>query len=302
MRLALKFAIVLVLTLAILVPLAMIRGTISERQAFRQQAVDEVARSHAGAQQLAGPVLVVPYTETVEVEERDANGVLHKQLRQQDGRWTFFPKRTQLLGRVSPSIRKLGLHEVRVYELQATLEAAFDEDAHDWGNELSEKLARHPLTVAGLDGHQGVVRLSLSLGVPIIGLGASAPSYYPPLGPRLGTRMILPEHAGVANAIGAVVGQVSMAATGLVTAPGPGLFVAHLPDGPKRFNDRDRALAALESSLSGEAEARARAAGVEEMRLTVIRDLTEIAVEGKPMFIEAQVKVVAQGRPRIATG
>ena len=126
MRLALKFAIVLVLTLAILVPLAMIRGTISERQAFRQQAVDEVARSHAGAQQLAGPVLVVPYTETVEVEERDANGVLHKQLRQQDGRWTFFPKRTQLQGRVSPSIRKLGLHEVRVYELQATLDAAFD--------------------------------------------------------------------------------------------------------------------------------------------------------------------------------
>ena len=71
-------------------------------------------------------MLVVPYTETVEVEERDANGVLHKQLRQQDGRWTFFPKRTQLQGRVSPSIRKLGLHEVRVYEAQATLDAAFD--------------------------------------------------------------------------------------------------------------------------------------------------------------------------------
>lgn len=207
--------------------------------------------------------------------------------------------------RIAASPEDLAARIIAQLESQTTdclLEAAFDEDAHDWGNELSEKLARHPLTVAGLDGHQGVVRLSLSLGVPIIGLGASAPSYYPPLGPRLGTRMILPEHAGVANAIGAVVGQVSMAATGLVTAPGPGLFVAHLPDGPKRFNDRDRALAALESSLSGEAEARARAAGVEEMRLTVIRDLTEIAVEGKPMFIEAQVKVVAQGRPRIATG
>ena len=86
MRLAVKFAIVFVLTLAILVPLAMIRGAIAERQQFRQQAVEEVARSYAGAQDIVGPVLVVPYTETVEVEERDANGVLHKQLRQQDGR------------------------------------------------------------------------------------------------------------------------------------------------------------------------------------------------------------------------
>lgn len=182
------------------------------------------------------------------------------------------------------------------------LEAAFDEDKRDWGNETSEKLARHTLTLAGLDRHRGVVQTTLSLGVPIIGLGASAPSYYPPLGPRLGTRMILPEHAGVANAIGAVVGQVSMAATGIVTSPGPGVFAAHLPAGPQRFDDRDQALAALERALKAEAEAQANAAGVEEVRLTVTRDISEIEIEGQPMFIEAKIKVTAQGRPRIATG
>jgi len=180
------------------------------------------------------------------------------------------------------------------------LEAAFDEDARDWSPETPERLTRHPLSVAGLDGHQGVVRLSLTLGVPVIGLGASAPSYYPPLGPRLGTRMVLPEHAGVANAIGAVVGQVSMSATGIVTAPGPGIFAAHLPDGPQRFGSRDQALAALEAHLTAVASARARAAGVEEIRLTVARDVSEIAVEGQPMFIEASLTVTAQGRPRIA--
>lgn len=180
------------------------------------------------------------------------------------------------------------------------LEAAFGEDGRDWGQETPEKLTRHPLTAAGLDQHQGVVRLSLTLGVPVIGLGASAPSYYPPLGPRLGTRMILPAHAGVANAIGAVVGQVSMTATGIVTAPGPGIFAAHLPDGPKRFGTRDQALGALETHLTLEARARARAAGVEEIRLSVARDISEIEIEGQPMFIEAKLMVTAQGRPRIA--
>jgi inner membrane protein len=126
MRLALKFAIVLFLTLAILLPLAMIRGTISERQQFRRQAVEEVTRSYAGAQRLAGPVLVVPYREQVEEQERDASGVPHTRVRVVERQWTFFPKTLRLQGRVLPSIRRRGLHEVRVYELQAMLDAAFD--------------------------------------------------------------------------------------------------------------------------------------------------------------------------------
>jgi N-methylhydantoinase A/oxoprolinase/acetone carboxylase beta subunit len=207
--------------------------------------------------------------------------------------------------RIAASPEDLATRIIAQLEAQTAdclLEAAFSDDTHDWGLESPEKLTRHALTVAGLDRHSGVVKVSLSLGVPIIGLGASAPSYYPPLGDRLGTKMILPEHAGVANAIGAVVGQVAMHATGIVTTPGPGAFAAHLPSGPKRFPSRDAAMAALEEALAAEATASARAAGVEEIRLTTARDITEIEVEGQSMFIEATVKITAQGRPRIAVG
>jgi len=164
------------------------------------------------------------------------------------------------------------------------------------------ELARHPLTRAGLDGHQGVVRVGLGLGVPVIGLGASAGTYYGAVGTRLGARMILPGHADVSNAIGAVVGQVAMVATGTVTSGGPGVFVAHLAAGPRRFDARDAALAALEAALAEDARARARAAGVEEIRLSVAREIDEVAVENQPMFIEARLRVTAQGRPRIAVG
>ncbi len=181
------------------------------------------------------------------------------------------------------------------------LETAFAEDGRDFGAS-PETLARHGLTVAGLDRHRGVIQTSLTLGVPVIGLGASAPAYYGAVGHRLGARMILPAHAGVANAIGAVVGQVAMAATGTVTSPGPGSFAVHLPGGPVRFIDRGLALAALEAALTLEASAKARAAGVEDIRLTVDRDVTEVDIEGQPMFIEARLRVTAQGRPRIASG
>ena len=126
MRLGLKIAMVVVLVLAILIPLAMIRGTIAERQQYRQQAVEDVTRSYAGEQGIAGPVLVVPYREQAEVEERDAQGVLRRQVRDVDGQWLFFPKTLALQGKVAPSIRKRGLHQVRVYELQGTIDARFD--------------------------------------------------------------------------------------------------------------------------------------------------------------------------------
>lgn len=126
MRLGLKIAMVVVLVLAILIPLSMIRGTISERQQYRQQAVDQVTRSYAGEQAVAGPVLVVPYREQAAVEERDASGVLRTVLREVDREWLFFPKTMRANGRVLPSIRKRGLHQVRVYEWQGSIDAGFD--------------------------------------------------------------------------------------------------------------------------------------------------------------------------------
>ena len=125
-RLGAKIAVVLVLVLAILLPLSMIRGTIAERQRFRAQAVEAVTRSFAGAQGIAGPVLVVPYREQVEVGERDAQGVLHKQQRMVEGQWQFFPKTMRVAGKVLPSVRERGLHKVRVYELQAGIDATFN--------------------------------------------------------------------------------------------------------------------------------------------------------------------------------
>ncbi|MEY4780312.1 MAG: hypothetical protein RLZZ607_1625, partial [Pseudomonadota bacterium] len=121
------------------------------------------------------------------------------------------------------------IDQLTAQTVECLLEAAFDEDGGF--DEQAEGLARHPLTTAGLNRHRGVVEVTLRLGVPVIGLGASAPSYYGAVGERLGCEMILPEHAGVANAIGAVVGQVSQRAQGLVSSPGEGRFTAHLPDG-----------------------------------------------------------------------
>ncbi|RYG91442.1 hydantoinase/oxoprolinase family protein [Loktanella sp. IMCC34160] len=216
---------------------------------------------------------------------------------------TLFARRRMGNGdRIAPdaeTVAKRIVAQLRAQTAECLLEAAFAEDGGEW--EDPSRLAVHPLTRAGLDGHRGVLNLSMSLGVPVIGLGASAGSYYGPVGERLGTRMLLPEHADVANAIGAVVGQVSMQVSGSVSSPGPGMFVVHLSDGPKQYPDQASAIAALREALSHEARNRATASGVEEVRLSVEQDVKEVEIEGQLMFIEAHLRVIAQGRPRIAS-
>ena len=182
--------------------------------------------------------------------------------------------------------------------VECLLEAAFDEDGGF--ADPAETLARHPLTVAGMNRHRGVVEVTVRLGVPVVGLGASASSYYGAVGERLGCEMILPEHAGVANAIGAVVGQISQRVSGMVTSPGEGRFTAHLPQGLQTYNDREEALTIVEAALVAEAVRRARLAGAEELHITTARDIREALVEGRAMFIEATVSATASGRPRVA--
>jgi inner membrane protein len=71
-------------------------------------------------------VLVVPYTRTVEVEEKDDRGVARRVKREESGQWTFFPASLGIAGQLRPGVRRLGLHEVRVYEWQAHAQARFD--------------------------------------------------------------------------------------------------------------------------------------------------------------------------------
>lgn len=154
----------------------------------------------------------------------------------------------------------------------------------------------------GLGRYAGVVRIDTGLNVPVIGLGASAASYYPAVGALMGCKMILPEHAGVANAIGAVVGRVTMRRSGTVTSPSEGRFRVHLDSGPEDFLSSDAALTRLETALQSAAVSEAQAAGAGDIQVRVERDIRTAEAEARQVFVEATLTVEASGRPRVADG
>ncbi len=74
--------------------------------------------------------------------------------------------------------------------------------------------------------------------------------------------MKLPRHAHVANAIGAVVGRITIRHTAAVTSPAEGKFRAHLEEGPEDFTSADAAMARVEEVLLALARGEAEMAGL----------------------------------------
>lgn len=159
MRLWLKILMVAAMTIAILVPLSMIGGVIQERQARRAEAVANIAASYGGRQLVSGPVLVVPYSEEVREQAADALGVMRTTVRRRTRHWTFFPETLRVDGALAPEVRRRGLHEVRVYQWQGTVQAKFDARIPDDAPEGADRIIGEPWLAFGIADVRGLREL-----------------------------------------------------------------------------------------------------------------------------------------------
>ena len=180
---------------------------------------------------------------------------------------------------------------------ERVLETALCEDGLDGAT-----LAASALAQRALDRETGIGRISLRLDRPVIALGAGAGAYYPQAGDLLATRAIVPEHAEVANAVGAVVGQVRISVTAEIMQPVEGRFEIAGLEGAAglAFLTVEDALAEAERRCRLTAEAMAKEAGAAEAHATVSRDIETAEIEGREQFVSASVTAVAGGRPATA--
>ena len=143
-----------------------------------------------------------------------------------------------------------------------------------------------------------LIDFQLRLSVPLIGLGAAAPSYYPEVADRLRTTALIPEHADVANAIGAVVGHAT--AEALIAQIEEGVFRLYMADAPNDFTSLDAAVSFSEQALTADARRRAIEAGAGDIEIRLSRKDNAAIVEGREILVDCLVKATASGRPRVA--
>lgn len=241
------------------------------------------------------------------VTPSDASHVLKKALlwdckAAEKGLLLFARRRTgsgEPLAHNATEMAKRIINQLTQQTVRALLEVAFDEDPVDFEHS-PEHLANHILTQRSLQQHNELLKMSMSLNLPLVGLGASASTYYPDVAKRLSCEVISPKFAEVANAIGAVVGRVIVRETASVTAPSEGLYRVHYETGPVDYAVEQDALDDLEKMLREKALFGAKEMGAKDIQVHVSREIHRANAENKDFFVEATLTVEASGRPRIA--
>jgi N-methylhydantoinase A/oxoprolinase/acetone carboxylase beta subunit len=200
------------------------------------------------------------------------------------------------LGGTAEEISARVLSEITRRSAEVVFETAFVED----GIGGAEAVA-HAFVQNALDGRSGIARFTLGLDRPIVGLGASASLHYAGLPGLTGTGCIIPEDADVANALGAVVGQVRVAVEAVVSQPNPGQFRVSAGEMLRDFATEAGALEAASEEALRLARAKAEAAGAVDLRTDVETEIATAEIRGERSFVEARIVATASGRPRIAT-
>lgn len=123
-----KLFAVLFLVLVILIPMDMIHGLVAERMQRRDQAIADITASWGQAQDIVGPVIVIPYTYSIKNwEERlvDGRAVSVEVESTQTAEAFFLPADLTIEGTVVPSTRHRGIYEAVVYDGDFQLNGRF---------------------------------------------------------------------------------------------------------------------------------------------------------------------------------
>ena len=110
------------------------------------------------------------------------------------------------------------------------------------------------------------------------------------------------DDAGVANAVGAVAGQVRLSASAEVAPLDNGRFRVMVGDQVADFDTESQALAHAGERAAAMAVDLALSAGAAEAHAVVTRDIRASDLDGQRFLVAATVTATASGRPRLATG
>jgi N-methylhydantoinase A/oxoprolinase/acetone carboxylase beta subunit len=151
--------------------------------------------------------------------------------------------------------------------------------------------------------------VSLALNKTIVGVGAPAHAYLPEVANRLHTQLVVPEHAEVANAIGAITGGV-FETVEILIQPLPGFgsvedppCLMFSPDERCEFESLELALAYAEThgeNLVREAAARECAIDVHVTKERADREATVRDGWGGSVLLEIKFTFTAVGKPGLA--
>ena len=176
----------------------------------------------------------------------------------------------------------------------------------EWARDAAgAALLRYALNGHALNGHGPDLGCALTLRRPLVAIGAPVAAYLPQVAAALHTELVIPPHAGVANAVGAVSGSIIQRRQVIINPMDEdGTVRLHLPDGVHDFTGVEAAVAYAQDIMLDHVATLARQAGAEHVEVHVTRhDQTAMTKGGfMEIYLGSELSFVAAGRPSPARG
>jgi N-methylhydantoinase A/oxoprolinase/acetone carboxylase beta subunit len=165
-----------------------------------------------------------------------------------------------------------------------------------------ESLDRDPVCLALMDnllaGGGDALDVNIKLHRPIVGIGAPVHYFLPDAARRLGTEAIIPPHADVANAVGAITSRVTVRRKVRISPNDLGRYALYGLPGAPTFGEFAEAHDYAVRELCQAARLEARDAGTSTTRVEVaVHDSVAPLAEGSQFFLGRTLEAHITGRP-----
>ncbi len=117
-KIILKSFLIGLLILLLLIPTLFIQNLVAERKQRQQESITEISSRWAGSQTVVGPVIGIPYTETITEDNKTT---------QEQKKWAYFlPAKLSIKAQLVPEVRYRGIYQAIVYTTALQIRGSYD--------------------------------------------------------------------------------------------------------------------------------------------------------------------------------
>ena len=143
--------------------------------------------------------------------------------------------------------------------------------------------------------------MSVKLHRPIVGIGAPVHFFLPQAAKILGTEAVVPPHADVANAIGAITSSVCVHQQAEICPTDTGGYIIKGLENAPTYGDIEEATQRATEELRRRVLRLARQAGTDETAVEIFLNNRQAPIsDGQVLFVALRVEARVTGQPRIA--
>lgn len=145
----LKLFVVVILTLILLIPSAMIRQLIDERENRKNETITEITSKWGSEQTICGPILVVPYSNITKYTDGTSSETIKY--------FQILPDKLFFTGKVNTEIRYRSIYEVLTYSGDLKMKGVFNTaNLQDWPATFTSILWDEAKLVVGISDLKGI--------------------------------------------------------------------------------------------------------------------------------------------------